>query len=73
MQVLEAFRKLPLPERLEVAQAIVTETSGEGGPRVRRDLNEVLGKFKPLTTRASKNHNARVAEAVVASKRVEGG
>jgi hypothetical protein len=68
MEVLEEFRKLPLPERREVAQAIVMEANGEGRGRVRRDLNEVLGKFEPLTKSASKDHNTWVAEAVVASK-----
>ena len=72
MEILEMFRGLPLLEKREVAQAILTEQAAVASEK-RRSLDEVLGKFKPVSEPKSHEHNHWVAEAILESKRGDEG
>ena len=70
VEILDQFRKLPVPERRELVQVLLkeTEVSTAASPR-RKTLDEVLGKFRPLPEPEVKDHNSWFAEAILASKR----
>ncbi len=69
-EILEQFRKLPLPERRELVQTMLRESDvAAGAPPRRRTLDEVLGRFTPLPEPEIKDHNDWFAEAILASKR----
>jgi hypothetical protein len=71
-EILEWFRKLPMPERRELIEELGKETkTAEPAPAKRRTLEEVLGKFAPLPQSEVKDHNDWFAEAILASKRGE--
>jgi hypothetical protein len=69
IEILERFRKLPLPERRELVQTMLQESRSNSSPSRRRSLDEVLGKYTPLPEPEVKDHNDWFAEAILASKR----
>jgi hypothetical protein len=70
VEILEQFRKLPLPERRELVQVLLRETSGSGTApaRPRRSVAE-LRTFEATPCDDLKDHDRWFAEAILASKR----
>lgn len=70
MQILEEFRKLPWSEKREVAHIILQESlQSPGKQSPSRQLDDVLGKFSPLSGSVGNDHNDWFADAVLFSKR----
>jgi hypothetical protein len=70
VEILEQFRKLPLPERRELVEKLVKEAEPvECKPTRRRTVADIAGKFPSNPDPEAKDHDRWFAEAILASKR----